>query len=82
MRIKVLYEDKDILAIDKPSGISVHPDGRSKEKTITDWVLENYPKLKGVGEPMTFDGKEIVRPGIVHRLDKDTSGVLVLAKNK
>ena len=82
MRIKVLYEYKDILAIDKPSGISVHPDGRSKEKTITDWVLENYPKLKGVGEPMTFDGKEIVRPGIVHRLDKDTSGVLVLAKNK
>ncbi len=82
MKIKILYEDKDILVIDKPSGISVHPDGRSKARTITDWVLENYPKLKRVGEPMNFEGNEIDRPGIVHRLDKDTSGVLVLAKNK
>jgi 23S rRNA pseudouridine1911/1915/1917 synthase len=78
MKIKVLYEDKDILAIDKPSGISVHSDGRTKEKTITDWVLKNYPKMKNVGEPMG----EIDRPGIVHRLDRETSGVLLLAKNK
>lgn len=82
MKIKILYEDKDILAIDKPSGISVHPDGRSKEKTITDWVLKNYPKMQDVGEPMFFQDKEIKRPGIVHRLDKETSGVLLLAKNK
>jgi len=82
MKIKILYEDKDILAIDKPSGISVHPDGRGKEKTITDWILKNYPKMKNVGEPMTFLGKEIIKPGIVHRLDRDTSGVLVLAKTK
>ena len=81
MKIKILYEDKDILVIDKPSGISVHPDGRSKESTITDWVLKNYPKLKGIGEPITFDEKEIDRPGIVHRLDKDTSGVLLIVKN-
>ena len=82
MKIKVLYEDKDILAIDKPSGISVHADGRSKEKTITDWVIKNYPKLKNVGESIFVDDKEINRPGIVHRLDRDTSGVLILAKNK
>jgi len=82
MKIKILYEDKDILAIDKPSGISVHPDGRSKEKTITDWVLKNYPKLKGIGEPVTFNNQEIDRPGIVHRLDKETSGVLLLVKNQ
>ncbi len=86
MTIKVLYEDSNILAIDKPSGISVHPDGRTKEKTITDWVLKNYPKMKNIGEPMFLENKgekiEIKRPGIVHRLDKDTSGVLLLAKNK
>lgn len=82
MRIKVLYENKDILAINKPSGIAVHSDGRSKEKTITDWVLKNYPKLKGVGEPVTFNEQEIDRPGIVHRLDKETSGVLLIVKNK
>jgi len=93
MEIKILYEDKDILAIDKPSGISVHADGRSKparnasgiadaggEKTIADWVLKNYPKLKGIGEPVTFNNQEIDRPGIVHRLDKDTSGVLLIMK--
>jgi len=65
MQIKVLYEDKDILAIDKPSGILVHPDERSKEKTIFDLFLKKYPKLE-----------------IVHRLDKGTSGVMLLAKNK
>ena len=82
MKIKILYEDKDILAIDKPSGISVHPDGKSKEKTISDWFLKNYPKTKNVGESMMIDGKEITRAGIVHRLDKETSGVLLLVKNQ
>jgi 23S rRNA pseudouridine1911/1915/1917 synthase len=81
-KIKVLYEDANILAIDKPSGISVHTDGRTREKTIADWVLENYPKLKGVGEPVTFNEQEIDRPGIVHRLDRDTSGVLIIVKNQ
>jgi 23S rRNA pseudouridine1911/1915/1917 synthase len=85
-RIKVLYEDSNILAIDKPSGISVHGDGRSKDKTVADWILKNYPKMKNVGESEFFENKgvkvEIKRPGIVHRLDRDTSGVMLLAKNK
>lgn len=78
MKIKILYEDSNILVIDKPSGLSVHGDGKTKEKTLTDWVLKNYPKMKNVGEPMG----DVVRPGIVHRLDRDTSGVLVLAKSQ
>ncbi|MES3032247.1 MAG: RluA family pseudouridine synthase [Patescibacteria group bacterium] len=86
MKIKVLYEDKDVLGIDKPSGIAVHGDGRSEDKTIADWVLKNYPKMKNIGEPEFFENKgvkvEIKRPGIVHRLDRDTSGVMLLAKNK
>lgn len=86
MKIKILYEDSNILAIDKPSGISVHPDGRTKEKTITDWVLKNYPRMKNVGESMLMENKgikiKIKRPGVVHRLDRDTSGVMLLAKNK
>ena len=87
MKINILYEDKNILAIDKPAGISVHGDGKTKEDTIADWVLENYPKLKNVGEPMIIERKEgkkdkIPRPGIVHRLDKETSGVLLIAKNQ
>lgn len=65
MKIKVLYEDPNILAIEKPAGILVHPDQRSKEKTILDLFVKKYPKLE-----------------IVHRLDFDTSGVMLLAKNK
>jgi len=91
MKIKILYEDKDILAIDKPSGLSVHEDGKNKQKTVTDWVLKNYPKMENVGEPILAkdlsvpsEEKSLVikRPGIVHRLDKETSGVLLLAKNQ
>ncbi len=84
--IKILHEDSNILAIDKPSGLSVHGDGRTKEKTVTDWVLENYPKMKNVGEPMLVKIKneeiKINRPGVVHRLDRDTSGVMLLVKNQ
>lgn len=76
------------MVIDKPAGISVHRDAHisKKEKTISDWVLENYPKIKNVGEPMEIEYKgesmKILRPGIVHRLDKETSGVLIIAKNQ
>ena len=65
MKIKILYEDSNILAIEKPSGILVHPDQRGKEKTILDLFIKKYPKIE-----------------IVHRLDRETSGVLLLAKNQ
>src|SRR6185369_6890689 len=83
MEIPILYEDKDILAVNKPAGLVVHPDGKSKGPFLTDWVLEKYPKTKGVGEPIeTKDYGVIERPGIVHRLDRDTSGVILIAKTK
>ena len=85
--LKVLYSDKDILVINKPAGISVHGDGRSDVETLADLILAEYPEMKDVGEPMEIDigggeKKIIYRPGIVHRLDKDTSGVLILARNQ
>jgi len=83
MKIKILYEDEYILALDKPSGLLVHGDGRSKEPTLVDWINENYPDLGEVGEPQTLQNGEVIkRPGIVHRLDKETSGVIVVAKTK
>ena len=79
----ILYEDADVLVIDKPSGLIVHSDGRTKEPSVADWVLENYPALADVGEPWTSpQGETVLRPGIVHRLDRDTSGVLIIAKTK
>lgn len=82
MDIQIVFENNDLLAINKPAGIMVHPDGKSENPTLVDWILEKYPELKGIGEPLTIDGKVIDRPGIVHRLDKETSGALLLAKNQ
>lgn len=83
MKISILYEDKDILAVNKPAGIIVHPNGKSKGPFLTDWILENYPRTKNVGESLeTKEYGIIQRPGIVHRLDRDTSGVILIAKTK
>ncbi len=83
MEIGVIYEDNNLVAINKPAGLVVHPDGKTDEPTLTDWVLERYPSIKEVGEPIVLtSGEKIFRPGIVHRLDKDTSGVLVIAKDQ
>ncbi len=81
--IEIIYEDKNILAINKPVGLLVHSDGKNQEETLTDWILKYYPDLKEIGEPIELqNGEKIYRPGIVHRLDKDTSGILLIAKNQ
>lgn len=83
MKINILYEDEGVLAINKPSGLLMHPDGRSKNRTLIDWINQNYPKLGEVGEEQVLQNGEIIkRPGIVHRLDKETSGVILIAKTK
>ncbi len=82
-KIKILYEDENVLAINKPAGLVVHSDGRNIELSVADWVLKNFPALKDVGEPwISPQGENILRPGIVHRLDKQTSGVMLIAKNQ
>ena len=75
MDIKVIYEDNDLLVVDKPAGIVVFPEGeslKSGEETLIDYLVEQKPELKIAGEAPRY--------GIVHRLDKDTSGVLLVAK--
>lgn len=71
--VEVLYEDDDVLVINKPSGLTVHPAPSVKEATLVDWL-----KHKGI-RLSTLSGEE--RHGIVHRLDKGTSGAMVIAKN-
>ncbi len=74
MDLDILYEDDDIIIINKSTGIVVHPGAGNYEKTLVNALLFKYKnKLSGIG------GK--LRPGIVHRIDKDTSGVIVVAKN-
>jgi len=81
MELAVIYEDDDVLVINKPAGLIVHSDGRTEEPSVAEWVLAHYPALANVGEPWTSpQGMVVARPGIVHRLDRDTSGVMILAK--
>jgi 23S rRNA pseudouridine1911/1915/1917 synthase len=79
--IDILFEDEHMAVINKPAGLMVHTDGHSDKKTVVDWFLEKYPDAYGVGETQKNNkGQTLERSGVVHRLDADTSGVLVLAK--
>lgn len=79
----ILYEDEALLVLNKQAGLMVHEDGRTAGATLTDWVRAERPALVGVGEPMRLqNGTVIGRPGVVHRIDRDTSGVVVLAKTQ
>lgn len=71
--LQILYEDADIIAVNKPAGMTVHPGAGVRNGTLVNALLYICRDLSGIG------GK--IRPGIVHRLDKDTTGVMVVAKN-
>lgn len=71
--IKILYEDSDVVVVDKPQGMVVHPAAGNKDETLVNALLFHCHDLSGING--------VMRPGIVHRIDKDTSGVLVIAKN-
>jgi len=72
--LTILYEDDDIMVIDKPAGITVHPAPGHPMHTLMNAILAHFPAISAIDSS--------VRPGIVHRLDKDTSGLMVVAKNK
>jgi 23S rRNA pseudouridine1911/1915/1917 synthase len=71
--LEVLFEDDDLVVINKPAGLTIHPGAGQRGPTLVNALLSHCATLSGIG------GKE--RPGIVHRLDKETSGCLVVAKN-
>lgn len=85
----ILFQNQDFLIIEKPSGLMVHSDGKTNEKTLADFLIEHFPEIREVGEPWNMEAdkegkmkERIFRPGIVHRLDKDTSGVMIIALNQ
>ena len=72
--LNILYEDDDLLVIDKPAGLAVHPAPGHLGHTLVNAILSHFPHLADISDSL--------RPGIVHRLDKDTSGVMLVAKNQ
>ena len=100
--VECIYEDKDIIVVNKPAGLLVHAvsnkrqatsnkgqgvSNKGGEATLVDWLLARYPEIKMVGDPVKLpDGSngasDPSRPGIVHRLDRDTSGVMVVARTQ
>ena len=76
MTLSIIYEDADFVAINKPAGLTVHKtSANDQQTTLADMAVERWPQMRDVGE-------DPLRPGIVHRLDRDTSGVLLLAKTQ
>jgi 23S rRNA pseudouridine1911/1915/1917 synthase len=80
--ITLIYEDADMTVVSKPAGLSVHRDQFMKPEvmTLADWHVARSPEAADVGEPIKLPSGALARPGVVHRLDRDTSGVVVLAK--
>ena len=72
--LRIIFEDEDLLVVDKPAGMPTHPAPGSERGTLVNALLAHVPSLPSAGAPL--------RPGIVHRLDKDTSGLLVVAKSE
>jgi len=74
MNLNIIYEDEDIIVIDKEQGVVVHPGAGNWDMTLVNGLLHHCSDLKGIGG--------VLRPGVVHRIDKDTTGVIVFAKNQ
>ena len=74
MEIEIIFEDTNLIVLNKPAGISVHGGPNVKGITVVDFLVRHFPEVKSVGD-------DPVRPGIVHRLDKDKSGIIVVARH-
>ncbi len=82
--MEILFESETAVVINKPAGIAVHDDGKGRgEPTVADWFVDYSPSARDVGEAIELsDGTLVPRHGVVHRLDKGTSGALILAKTQ
>lgn len=80
IKLDILFENDDLIVINKPAGLVVHPGAGNQNNTLVNALLNYYPNIRTATHDQTNVSK--IRPGIVHRLDKDTTGVLMVAKNR
>ena len=82
-KVKIIFEHKDFLIIDKPAGLLVHKTNNLESYSLADIILKQYPEIRGVRDKYQSKEAELQeRDGIVHRIDKDTSGIIVIARNQ
>lgn len=82
MGIEIIYADADIVVVNKPPGVAVHGGEAVSGPTVADFLLEKFPEMGQVGDLPVGRQAINLRPGIVHRLDKNTSGIMVAARNQ
>lgn len=82
IKLNIIFEDKNVIVVNKPAGLLMHPSIWQEKDTLASGLLAHYPPIKDVGDPSTSSGQENLRPGLVHRLDKETSGIIIIAKNQ
>jgi 23S rRNA pseudouridine1911/1915/1917 synthase len=76
IKFGIIYQDENIIVVNKPAGLQVHPGEKNEKDTLVNGLLHKFPEIKNIGD------EAAVRPGIVHRLDRDTSGIIVIARNQ
>jgi len=80
---KIMAETDDYIILEKPAGLLVHATLKNETNTLANWLAKKYPELEKIADPESLKRDEqIFRPGIVHRLDKDVSGVMLIARNQ
>jgi 23S rRNA pseudouridine1911/1915/1917 synthase len=79
IRLNIIYSDDNIIIVNKPAGIQIHPDSNEKKNTLANVLISKFPEIKDVHDDSLG---AFLRPGIVHRLDKDTSGIVIVARNQ
>lgn len=79
IHLDIIYEDQNIIALNKPAGLQVHPGNKNESNTLANALLAHFPPISSVHDNSNNAWQ---RPGIVHRLDKNTSGIMIIAKNQ
>ena len=76
VEFEIIFENKDFIVINKPAGLQVHPSEKNEQDTLVNGLIYKFPEIKKIGDDLDN------RPGIVHRLDKDTSGIMIVVRNQ
>lgn len=79
---EIVHADENIIVVNKPAGVQTHPSEKKENDTLVNGLIKKFPEIKNIGDSSTGLEQFNMRPGIVHRLDRETSGIIVIARNQ